>query len=81
MEVVLDALGLAGEVDVGHEQHAWIDRLHPKTKYIQIGRPRPCPPISARPRRFSATEIDLWVTDPYAIYAKKILNLKLKKLI
>ncbi|MGB2333193.1 MAG: double-strand break repair protein AddB [Candidatus Puniceispirillaceae bacterium] len=76
MEVVLDALGLAGEVDVGHEQHAWIDRLHPKTKYIQIGRPRPCPPNSARPRRFSATEIDLWVTDPYAIYAKKILNLK-----
>jgi ATP-dependent helicase/nuclease subunit B len=76
MEVVLDALGLAGEVDVGHEQHAWIDRLHPRTKYIQIGRPRPCPPISARPRRFSATEIDLWVTDPYAIYAKKILNLK-----
>ena len=76
MEVVLDALGLTDKLDVGQKQHAWVDRLHPKTKYIQIGRPRPCPPISARPRRFSATEIDLWVTDPYAIYAKKILNLK-----
>ena len=49
MEVVLDALGLAGEVDVGQKQHAWIDRLHPKTKYMQIGRPRPCRP-SARGR-------------------------------
>ena len=76
MEVVLDALGLAGEVDTGQQEHAWIDRLHPKIIPTPIARPQPCPPVTARPRRFSATEIDVWVTDPYAIYAKKILNLK-----
>ena len=36
----------------------------------------PRPPISARPTRFSATEIKTLIRDPYAIYAKHILNLK-----
>ena len=38
--------------------------------------PAPRPDISARPRRFSATEFDNWISDPYYIYAKKILHLR-----
>ena len=45
MEVVLDALGLTDEVDDGHQQHAWIDRLHPKIIPTPIARPQPCPPL------------------------------------
>ena len=33
--------------------------------------------MTARLRRFSATEIDDWISDPYSIYAKRILNLRL----
>ena len=76
MEVVLDALGLAGEIDKGQQEHFWFDQLNPKIIPAPIKRPQPCPPVTARPRRFSATEIDIWVTDPYAIYAKKILKLQ-----
>jgi RecB family exonuclease len=41
-------------------------------------RPAPCPPIEARPRQLPVTAIDLWRRDPYAIYARYILNLRYK---
>ncbi|WP_299548173.1 double-strand break repair protein AddB [uncultured Tateyamaria sp.] len=39
-------------------------------------RPSPCPPVSARPRRFTVTEIQTLIRDPYAIYAKHVLRLR-----
>lgn len=39
-------------------------------------RPEPRPPLAARPRRFSVTEIETLRRDPYAIYAKRILRLR-----
>jgi ATP-dependent helicase/nuclease subunit B len=39
-------------------------------------RPEPKPPVDVRPDRLSVTEVELFVRDPYAIYAKKILNLR-----
>jgi ATP-dependent helicase/nuclease subunit B len=39
-------------------------------------RPRPTPPVAARPRRLSVTEIETWMRDPYAIYARHILKLR-----
>jgi ATP-dependent helicase/nuclease subunit B len=38
--------------------------------------PYPRPDVAARPRKLSVTEIETWVRDPYAIYAKRILRLK-----
>ena len=35
----------------------------------------PRPPLAARPRQLSASEIKTLIRDPYAIYAKRILNL------
>ena len=39
--------------------------------------PRPCPrpPLEARPRRFSVTEIETLRRDPYAVYARRVLGL------
>ncbi|HJS86862.1 MAG TPA: PD-(D/E)XK nuclease family protein, partial [Acetobacteraceae bacterium] len=36
----------------------------------------PCPPLTKRPRKLSVTEIETWLRDPYAIYARHILGLK-----
>ena len=41
-----------------------------------VSRPEPKPPVDARPKRFSVTEIETLRRDPYAIYAKKILKLR-----
>ena len=34
------------------------------------------PPVAARPRRLSITQVETWIRDPYAIYARHILNLR-----
>ncbi|WP_252509743.1 double-strand break repair protein AddB [Thalassospira sp. TSL5-1] len=43
---------------------------------VRIGRPAPTPPIEARPNRLSVTQIETWMRDPYAIYARHILKLQ-----
>jgi len=76
MEVVVNALGLDDVIDNGELEKSWLAKCEPTTVPQPATRPAPCPPLASRPRQFSATEIDIWVTDPYAIYAKKILRLK-----
>ena len=39
-------------------------------------RPAPKPPVAVRPRQMSVTEVEVFVRDPYAIYAKRILGLR-----
>ena len=38
--------------------------------------PRPSPPLDARPRELSVTQIETLIRDPYAVYARHILNLR-----
>jgi ATP-dependent helicase/nuclease subunit B len=41
-----------------------------------VRRPKPTPPVEARPKRLSITEIETLVRDPYAIYARRVLDLE-----
>ncbi len=38
--------------------------------------PAPAPPVAARPRRLSVTEIETLIRDPYAVYARRVLDLQ-----
>lgn len=40
-----------------------------------VARPAPAPPVEARPRRLSVTEIETLIRDPYSIYARHVLRL------
>ena len=42
----------------------------------RITMPAPTPPADARPDRLPVTDIETWVRDPYAIYAKRVLRLR-----
>ncbi|WP_420478377.1 double-strand break repair protein AddB [Brevundimonas sp. FT23028] len=39
-------------------------------------RPAPRPPVERRPRELPVTGVERWVRDPYAVYARYILNLR-----
>ncbi|MEM7271071.1 MAG: PD-(D/E)XK nuclease family protein, partial [Pseudomonadota bacterium] len=39
-------------------------------------RPAPTPPVAARPRKLSVTQIETLIRDPYSIYASKVLSLR-----
>ncbi|HXM00749.1 MAG TPA: PD-(D/E)XK nuclease family protein, partial [Rhizomicrobium sp.] len=42
----------------------------------RMKRPAPRPAVAARPRSLSVTEIETWLRDPYAIYARRVLALE-----
>jgi len=57
----------------------WLDRaeaLETPTRIEPAHRPSPRPPVIARPRRMTVTEIPRLIRDPYAIYAKHVLRLR-----
>ena len=41
-----------------------------------VAPPEPRPPVAARPRRLAVTDIETWVRDPYALFARRILRLR-----
>ena len=54
----------------------WAEAIDTATKVDSAPRPSPCPPLGARPKRLSVTEIKRLIRDPYAIYAKHVLRLR-----
>ena len=73
---VLGALRIDQALDDGQRWRDQLVALSPVPPMAPCARPRPAPPVDARPRRFSATEIDDWIADPYSLYAKRILGLR-----
>lgn len=54
----------------------WAKNMERCAKYEFIKAPRPCPKVKYRPRRLSASQVEILMRDPYSIYAKKILRLQ-----
>jgi len=53
----------------------WVRQLDRPERQETQDAPFPKPPLSARPRQLSVTQIETWMRDPYALYARKILTL------
>ncbi|MBL1419958.1 MAG: double-strand break repair protein AddB [Alphaproteobacteria bacterium] len=53
----------------------WAQKIDEPAQIKPSSRPEPRPPVAARPSRMSVTDIETWIRDPYAIYAKRILKL------
>jgi ATP-dependent helicase/nuclease subunit B len=60
-----------------HPAAAWAGRLdQPAVGPRPVTPPQPRPAVELRPSRLSVTEIETWLRDPYAIYARHVLRLK-----
>ena len=55
---------------------SWAAMLDRPDAFQDVKPPAPKPPSKARPTALPVTQIQTWLEDPYAIYARRILNLK-----
>ncbi len=69
----------AWDLSLPKEPHIleWVRQFdHPGTQQTSFSPlPLPLPPLPSRPRRLSVTQIETWMRDPYALYARHILAL------
>src|SRR5262249_55053362 len=69
-------------------QTSWNEALNRGARYVALAQeldrpvqaqpikaPAPKPPLDARPKGLSVTDIENWLRDPYTIYARHILRL------
>jgi ATP-dependent helicase/nuclease subunit B len=54
----------------------WQKGLDEPTTFTPARPPAPTPPVSARPRQLSVTQVETWMRDPYAVYARHVLDLR-----
>ncbi len=59
-----------------HDYGEWHRRLDTPAAIAPVKPPQPRPPVEARPRGLSVTQIETWIRDPYAIFAAHILDLE-----
>lgn len=63
-------------INRGAEWLARVDIFETTKTVPKATRPSPIPPVTARPTEVSVTEIRRLIRDPYAVYAKRVLDLK-----
>lgn len=77
LHVVLDALDLADALRPNDPWAHWSDMLERSLgPTAPVAMPTPRPPVDARPTRLSVTRIETLMRDPYSIFARYILGLK-----
>jgi len=76
LEALVGASGLASKIAPEQPWVAWARERDTVETFEPVAAPRPCPPVAARPRALSVTQIERWIANPYEIYAKHILKLE-----
>lgn len=76
LETVLKALNLEPQSLENAVYRLWARHLDRPEQPERLSPPQPRPPLEARPQELSASAIELWMRDPYSVYAKYILKLK-----
>jgi ATP-dependent helicase/nuclease subunit B len=76
LEQLTRGLGLSDALVPAADYAALATRLVDVPPTPRLERPAPRPPVDARPKKLSVTEIETWLRDPYAIYARHTLRLR-----
>lgn len=71
------ARGAGVEIPGRPEVLAWARRLDAPGEYRPARRPAPCPPLADRPVELAVTRVEALTRDPYAVWARDILKLRL----
>lgn len=72
----LKGMNIGSALRPKHPWNQWLALLDTPKEILPCSPPAPKPPVSARPRQLSVTQVETWMRDPYSIYARHILKLK-----
>jgi ATP-dependent helicase/nuclease subunit B len=75
LDTYLEAKGLDKNSIRGGAHTVYLDYLNEAAMLEPLQRPAPTPPFESRPDKLSVTQIETWMKDPYAIYARHVLDL------
>ena len=76
LEALLAGLGLETALVPSRPWAAWARARDLATRVPPVPPPAPRPPVAMRPRRASVSDVETWLANPYAIYARRILQLE-----
>lgn len=76
LDGLLRLIGIAPENLHAGEWLGWQKTIDQAEGFVPAAAPTPRPPVALRPSELSVTEIETWMRDPYAIYARRILKLE-----
>lgn len=76
LRALLSGLGRAALIEPDEPWLGWVLARDAPLSLERCAPPEPRPPVAARPRTLSVTQIERYLRDPYAIYACHILRLK-----
>ena len=76
LDAVLRATGLEGALAPEPEIDDAVALLDMPERRRPLPPVAPRPPVKARPRELPVTQIEMWMRDPYAVYARYILRLR-----
>ncbi len=73
---LLDGLGLGDVLAAREPWLAWARARNYVQQRRPVSAPEPRPPLAARPRRASVSDVEQWIKNPYAIFARHVLGLE-----
>jgi ATP-dependent helicase/nuclease subunit B len=76
LDGLLRLVGIAPQSPHAGEWLGWQKTIDEAEGFAPAAAPTPRPPVALRPSELSVTEIETWMRDPYAIYARRILMLE-----
>ena len=76
LKALLEGMGAGDALRPDRPWLGWARARDAAEPEPRIRPPAPCPAIVLRPRRLSVSDIERWIANPYALFAKHILGLE-----
>jgi len=76
LRALLDGLGMDDALSAREPWLAWARARNHAGRRRPVAAPEPRPPLALRPRRASVSDVERWIENPYAIFARHVLALE-----
>jgi ATP-dependent helicase/nuclease subunit B len=76
LEAMMEAVGSNVQTLEDGTVLYWAQELDRPRAIKPAKRPEPRPPLAQRPRSISVTQVEVWLRNPYALYARYVLRLR-----